>query len=71
MKRYSDWKHDPNRVKVASRDWRGRYVPDLKIKRIERALWLLLAGVIAFGLLVNWVLITNPHHIVKPVHIPT
>lgn len=50
LRRYSAWKNDPNRVQVAGRDWRGRYVPDLKIKRIERALWIALGVIIVLGI---------------------
>lgn len=35
-KRYKNWRDNPERVRVAVRDWQGRYVADLKIKRVER-----------------------------------
>lgn len=59
LKRYETWKADPNRVQVAGRDWRGRYIPDLRIKRAERAAWVLLVLLAAAGVLVLGVIFAN------------
>lgn len=48
--RYIAWKRDPSRERVARRNWRGYYVPDLSILRTERALWIVLIGLFLFGL---------------------
>lgn len=58
--RYRTWKNDPNRVQVAQRDWRGNYVPDLSIKRVERGLWLAAATIFALGCAIGWTVLTSP-----------
>ena len=50
--RYATWRDDPNRIKTASPDWRGRYVPDLQLKRAERGL--LWAAIIFFATCLIW-----------------
>jgi hypothetical protein len=67
LARYGAWKKDPHRIQVASRDWRGRYVPDLKIKRIERSAWLLLALVFAFGVYALYLIFNPPF---TPIYAP-
>ncbi len=41
------------------RDWRGRLVPDLTIKRIERALILALIALCIFGAAVNYTIMAS------------
>jgi len=57
--RYRAWKTDPNRDRLCRRNWRGEYVPDLGIIRTERALWTLLAMVVLFGLVGDYVIMTG------------
>ena len=53
IQRYSDWR-DRDRVQVARRNWRGIYVPDLRVKRAEQAFWLAYLVLVAAGLAVGW-----------------
>lgn len=57
---YQTWKHDPDRSKIAHRNWRGVYVPDLYLDRAERgglAVWI---GVTLVAAIVGVVLILPP-----------
>lgn len=64
LDRYTSWKRS-RPIVTASRDWRGRYVPDLKIKRIERLVILSVLALCLFcavyGYLVIDAMITAQH----------
>lgn len=51
--RYLGWRNGP-RVQVARRNWRGVYIPDLNVKRGERAFWLVYLSIVALGLAIGW-----------------
>ena len=51
---YSRWKNDPSREIVYRKNLFGRLVPDLRRKRIERALWLVLAAFFVIGQIILW-----------------
>mgnify|MGYP003580468325 CR=1 FL=1 len=51
--RYLGWRNGP-RVQVARRNWRGVYIPDLNVKRGERAFWLAYLSMVALGLAIGW-----------------
>lgn len=53
IERYLAWRNGP-RVQVARRDWRGVYVPDLRVKRGERIVWLVYLGIVVLGLAIGW-----------------
>jgi hypothetical protein len=54
--RYRKWRDDPRRPKTAQRNWRGVYVPDLAIIRMQRLFWLAYVGFIVFGLWIGWMI---------------
>lgn len=64
LDRYTSWKKS-RPIVTASRDWRGRYVPGLKIKRIERAVITTVVSVclfcVIYGYLVIDAMITVQH----------
>lgn len=51
-RRYKAWKASRPEI-IMYRDWRGRLVPDLRVKRMEQAAIGLLVGVIIFGIAVG------------------
>lgn len=53
LDRYRGWRSG-NRVQVARRNWRGVYVPDLRVKRAEQMFWLIFLGIVAIGLAIGW-----------------
>lgn len=55
MDQYSAWKADPAREKIARRNWRGVYVPDLRIIRVERALKAFGALFLMAGMAINFI----------------
>lgn len=57
--KYRAWRDGP-RVRTARRNWRGVYVPDLTIKRIERLCIAFVVGVILFGVAVSWTVMVRP-----------
>lgn len=57
--KYRAWRDGP-RVRTARRNWRGVYVPDLIIKRIERLCIAFVVGVILFGVAVSWTVMVRP-----------
>lgn len=59
IEKYRTWKAGPRQV-VARRNWRGVYVPDLAIIRVERIVWLALLGFVALGAAVGWTIMV--HH---------
>lgn len=59
LTRYHNWKVS-GRVSIARRNWRGVYVPDLGIKRVERTFWLALTCFVVLGIAVTWTALTMP-----------
>jgi hypothetical protein len=59
IERYLKWKKGP-RVQIARRNWRGVYVPDLTIKRVERLLCMGLIGFIGLGFAIGWTIMVHP-----------
>ena len=59
IERYIRWKKGP-RVQVARRNWRGVYVPDLMIKRVDRLLWLSVICFIGLGFAIGWTIMVHP-----------
>ena len=59
ISKYRAWRDGP-RVRTARRNWRGVYVPDLTIKRIERLCVALVVGVVLFGVAVCWTVMVRP-----------
>ncbi|WP_380789383.1 hypothetical protein [Sphingobium xenophagum] len=53
LDRYRGWRCG-SRVQVARRNWRGVYVPDLRVKRAEQMFWLIFLGIVAIGLAIGW-----------------
>ena len=53
LQRYRGWR-DGDRVQVARRDWRGIYIPDLRVKRAEQLFWLAYLALVVVGLAVGW-----------------
>ncbi len=53
LRNYRTWKIGP-RTRVARRNWRGLYVPDLMIIRTERVLWFAIIVLIVTGMAVGW-----------------
>ena len=51
--RYLTWRNGP-RVQLASRNWRGIYVPDLHVKRGERIFWLAFLAFVTLGAAIGW-----------------
>ena len=51
--KYRAWRDGP-RIRTARRNWRGVYVPDLTIKRIERFGILLVLALFVCGAAVGW-----------------
>jgi len=58
--RYAAWRDDPRREKVARPNWRGIYVPDLRIIRMQRIAWGTLAVVVALSLAMAYTVPTTP-----------
>lgn len=58
FQRYRGWRNS-NRVQVARRNWRGVYVPDLRVKRAEQLFWLAYLAVVAVGLAVGWTVLVS------------
>jgi hypothetical protein len=58
---YSKWKNDPQREIICRRDLFGRFVPDLRRKRVERALWAFLALFWLSGCVALWGIMHNPN----------
>jgi len=57
---YGRWKTDPQREIVHRRNVFGTFVPDLRRKRIERALWAFAAALFVFGFLCLWTIMNQP-----------
>lgn len=67
LTRYIAWKANPARVQVARRNWRGHYVPDLMIKRCERAFWISLAVTFLLGTYALYLVFNPPF---EPIYTP-
>ena len=59
--RYKRWKDSRTEI-PAYRNWRGVYVPDLKIKRIERAVIVTVVFAVLFCAVAGYVFVTNYVH---------
>lgn len=53
IERYLTWRNG-SRIKVARRNWRGIYVPDLAVKRGEQLFWLAYLAFVILGLAIGW-----------------
>lgn len=58
LDRYRGWRSG-DRVQVARRNWRGVYVPDLRVKRAEQLFWLAYLALVAVGLAVGWTVMVS------------
>lgn len=61
--KYKAWKNDPLREKVARRNWRGQWVPDLGLIRMERAIKGTFFAIVIFGVVLLMALpnVSTPH----------
>ncbi|MAM37242.1 MAG: hypothetical protein CL949_01760 [Erythrobacter sp.] len=58
LNRHRGWRGG-DRVQVARRNWRGIYVPDLRVKRAEQMFWLAFLGIVGAGLAVGWTVMVS------------
>ena len=58
-RRYRAWKASRPEV-ILRRNWRGKLVPDLRIKRIERAVLIAIGLLFLAGLAIDWTIMNPP-----------
>lgn len=59
--RYKRWKDSRTEI-LAYRNWRGVYVPDLKLKRVERAVIWFVILTFVIGAVLSYLFVTNYVH---------